>query len=398
MFIRNLTARRYRAPADENDADGSGGASAPLDNARDDIAGAWSKVEAESPEPTPAAEVATESGDRAAARARDDNGRFAPKDAPPPAEPTAAPAPVAPSPVTDPAGTAVDAPSAAETKPPPASWKHEGREVWASVPPAAQAEVMRREQETAQLLQSTADLRRFGEVFGRMVQPHEQMLRGLGTNAMERVGVYLNTERAMTQGTPEQKALTMAQFVQQYGVDIAMLDQALSHVVQGRQPFVQPNQAPGPEQFRDPRLDQYIAEQRQREASQVIHEVSREIDQFWTGKEFRADVEQSMVMLMDGRAAERRYAAQSGVPSPPIMSLDEAYTLACRMNEKVFTIVQSRAAKAAAEKAATDAAKARGAGVGRSGNPSRSSGAASGVGSNDPRDDLVRAWDAAQSR
>lgn len=263
-----------------------------------------------------------------------------------PAEPrpklTLKPKPAAAAPPAPPA------PPAPELKA-PASWKPGLREHWKSLPPDVQSEVIRREREMDTRLQEAAVTRKFVDRFNEITSPYKALIEAEGAEPLNAFHDYLKTATLLRTGNPVDKARMVAQLVTQYGIPLQALDAYLAQVIQGgalpppQQPFGQPPQSP---EFKDPRVDQLLADMQSRERDQV----TREIDTFRSdpAHEFFDDVRATMADVMD--AASRR-----GVT----LSMHEAYLRACQIEPDVKKVLDTRAAQANVSQSARTLAAAR---------------------------------------
>ena len=334
---------------------------------RDALSANIDKMEAEpAPEaaPEPVVEAAPESAETQipetspsadSGRARDELGRFKPKDgeeASP--EPTPGPAKVeakgkatgaAPStaPVAEPAKPVEAAPSVKA----PQSWKPAAREAFAKAPPEVQAEVARRESEITRALQETAQAREFAQRVSHTLAPYETIARANGMDAMSFAGNVLQTAAVLQMGAPQQKAQALAQVIKSYGVDVNMLAEALdaTPVPQTGQPsYSQPmNIQAEVQRVLSAQMEQMKAQKAEGDVRAFVE----------SKPEFLNDVWGDMQAILAA-------AGQSQNPTLRSMTLEQAYNRACRMNEDVFSIIQQREAAKAAKtaQAATERARA----------------------------------------
>lgn len=301
-------------------------------------------------------------GASAAARARDEKGRFATaKDegkAPPPvakapsvtSKPQPGPKSSTPAPRPAAAGGA-PAPSVPVTTPTeapkaPTSWKPAAREKFSALPTEVQAEVSRIDKEVRGVMQENAALRAGGDSgLKQAVAPFEGHIRAEGGDVARTVQSLLQTQHQLRFGSARQKAAILAQVVQQYDVPIQELDSALAgQAAPGGQPSA-------PQEFRDPRFDTLMASLQQAHTQREQQRVTRaqeEIQALADKSEFFEDVRQDMSDLMQG-------AARRGLK----MTLEEAYSRACRMNSDVWAILQQREADKAAKAQAASTQRAR---------------------------------------
>jgi hypothetical protein len=297
-----------------------------------------------------------ETAAEAAARARDEKGRFATKPAEKAAEkPAAAPEgaekaakakaaavgqgkPAAV--VTPPAVAGAPAPEAPAVKA-PQSWTPAEREAWAKAPPEIQKAVDRREREMARTLQETAPIRQYAQQVHQSLAPYEGIARASGMDAMTWAGQALQTFAGLHQGTPQHRAGIIAQAIATYGIDV----EAVNAAMQGQPaPQAQPQQQPPDVN----RLVEQAIQQRVQQARQVKAETAW---QEFTGSqpEFLETVFPDMQEIVS--LAERQGRN---------ITYQQAYDRACKLNEEVSKILdQRKAAEAAkAQQASTQRARA----------------------------------------
>jgi hypothetical protein len=227
----------------------------------------------------------------------------------------------------------------------PQSWKAGAREAWGQLPQELRAEIHRRESETAQALQHSAQAR---EVIGTLQSIQQEFAPALQAEGVDLVTATRNLMQVSARlrfGTPQEKAVTVAQIMQAYGVDVPTLDAILSNT-----PLPQHAQAQA-QQLRDPRVDgllSQIASARQQQAQQQAEEATREVSSFGEGKEFFDDVREAMADLIE-------VAARRGVD----LSLDQAYERACQMDPEISRVLAQRQAAGAAQNAGASTARNR---------------------------------------
>jgi hypothetical protein len=217
----------------------------------------------------------------------------------------------------------------------PPQWRAEIREKWGAVPPEIQAEIHKREREVLRLLnESTAD-RRFVDEFAKTVDPYKHYMQLEGGDPLRAFGDYLKTTAILRAGTPMEKANALAAAALQFGVDVRLLDQSLTAYL-GGQPQAAAQQAYGPAQFQDPRVDQLLAGLQQRQEAQqraISHSVAEEMETFASDNkhEFFDDVRRLMGDILE-------VSANQGV----VRSLDEAYQIACSMSPEINKVLEQR--------------------------------------------------------
>lgn len=280
--------------------------------------------------PTPPAAAPTEEAAAPPAGAqRDEHGRF-----------TKAQAPAAPAPLgqqqaqqgTQTASQGAQPPAAPEPKP-PASWRPEAREKWAGIDPTIRAEVTRREHEMQTVLQDSASARQFVSAFEKVVSPYEMFIRAENSNPLQAVQNLMQTAADLRVGTPQHKAQIVAGIIQNFAIDVETLDSILAAMRQGG---AIPQAGQQPQQFRDPRVDQLLAQQQyaQQQQAQADERATRaELEAFAADPkhEFYRDVAGLMADLVE-------ITAKQGKP----VDLEKIYSQACQMHDSIPTIIATR--------------------------------------------------------
>jgi hypothetical protein len=255
-------------------------------------------------------------GEASEAKPRDQHGRFA-RGAQTPQEAATQPA------------QGVATPAAAPDLKPPASWTPQAREDWAALPPRVKAEVHRRESEANRVVQDAAQARNFVQSFENVVRPYEMFIRAENSNPLQAVQNMLQTAAELRVGTPISKAQLVAGIIQNFAIDV----QALDDILVGKMP--QGGAAQQQQQYRDPRVDQLIAQQ-QRDAQfaeqQTAREVAQTISAFADKHEFYGDVAPLMADLIEVKAKQGQ-----------TVDMEQVYRQACTLHEGVATILAQRA-------------------------------------------------------
>jgi hypothetical protein len=270
-----------------------------------------------------------------------------------PSEPTQKPA------VSGPSSDAPAQPSttaqAVEIKA-PASWKAEEKAAWAQVPPGAQKAIQRREQETARVLQDTAEARRTAQAFKEVLHPFEPLLQQYNVRdpANEVIRPLLQTRAALELGTPEQKAELVANMVYQFGVDVSKLDEFLVNMERSGkkpQPIQQQAQAPRAPSLRDnPELAPLfsIAERLQQaehaKAQAAVDEIAQN-EHFESVREDVADILEASAargktipLKQAFEAALRLNGIEQAAPPPPQVTTSEAAAILAKSRNAAASV------------------------------------------------------------
>lgn len=154
--------------------------------------------------------------------------------------------------VVDPNAPA-DAPQARDTNRAPSTWKPAARAEYEKLSPAIKAEIHRREADfqngQAQLLPDAT----MGKNMRQVIEPYRMLIEAEGGTPERAVADLFRTAAIFRTGSVQQKYQAVAEIAQQFGIDLRYLTQAATEQ-QGQAPAQQ-------QQFRDPRVDQLLAQQ-----------------------------------------------------------------------------------------------------------------------------------------
>lgn len=257
--------------------------------------------------------------------------------------------------------------SVAKTKA-PASWSPEEREGWDDMKPAHQAAILRRDRQVDEALRVSHSAREFAATFEKVCAPYQAYIAQEGSNPLQAVQNMFQTAHILNSAPPGRKAAEVARMILHFGVDVPMLDQAITAMVKN-QPL------PGsPQDSIMTAIDQRLKpvtdfmSQMTSQQSSAQNTVRSAVEQEWQKfaedpkNEFANDVREDMADIFD--AATRR-----GVQ----MDLQTAYNRAILLHPSISKVVEQRklAQTAAQQTAAAKRAKEAGASISGSGAPSR---------------------------
>jgi len=242
----------------------------------------------------------------------------------------------------------------------PASWKGAAKQVWADLPEAARAEVIRRERQVDQTLRETAQARNVVEDMQRTIAPYQERLQELGTSPAQMFSNLMEADRILSKAPMNQRAEYLAGLIKNYGIDIQALDSALAG-----QP-VQRDQQYDIEQRVQQLLAQRLApiEQRMQVEQQAQQEeIAMTIEQMANDPAYPyfQDVREDMADLIEIKAARGVY-----------ISLQQAYNTITGNTPQAAAQAQRTSLK----QANATAQKAKSAAVSVGGSPSSVSGGA----------------------
>lgn len=250
-------------------------------------------------------------------RARDEKGRFAPKDKPAEVEEIQQEVPV-------------------EVKPRPAvpsSWKRDiAEKYWGQIDPELAEYITQREGDFHKGIQTYKEAATFGRELHQVFTPHADFLQAVGATPAGAVNVLMNTARVLYQGTPEQKAREVADLCHRHGIDVASLAEIppVDPTIRALQAEVQ-------------RLSQFVSGAQQHpEQPAVDPSLVDEVQQFKAANPHFDAVREDMAFLLEsGRAS----------------GMQDAYDKAIRMNDNLWNETQAQQRAQAEAKAKQEAAQ-----------------------------------------
>lgn len=237
----------------------------------------------------------------------------------------------------------------------PAGWKTPAKSKWAAVDPEVRQEVLRRERETAQVVSQNEGARRFTAAMSNVMGPHIPRLQSMGVQPHQAVEALLRSDMILSQGAPAARAEKIAKMIKDYGVDINLLDAALSGqlptdtaapIVDRVGQMLDQRLAPMTEFMRDQQLTR--AQQVQQEEQQLLSEVDN--------MEANPEKYPHFSAIREDMADIIELSAKKGV----YLTTEQAYNKAIGMNPEISAQVASaRALETRRVAAAAGDARAR---------------------------------------
>lgn len=320
---------------------------------------------------------------------RDEKGRFKPGGEKPAEGKPAAQPEGAPKADAGPAKEATDKQSVAEPIPPPQGLKAAAREHWDKVPRPVQEEIVRREKEAAQTLRQSSQARQMAQEFQNVVNPFLPMIQAQGSNPMHAVKNLMTTAAGLTVGTQVQKAQIVREIIQNYGIDIATLDQVLAGQPVQHQGGAQQASPGAPPPWAAP-IFQFmngVQQSRQQREQQILADAEAETEAFASKHDFFEDVRETMADLMEVAAKRGR-----------IMSMDDAYKQAIGLDPDLSKVVSQRESAKRAQSQQQTIQRTRNAASSIAGGPKGGPAGNGGSGDESRRSALSEAWDQQMGR
>ena len=218
----------------------------------------------------------------------------------------------------------------------PASWQPEAREGWANLPEGIRQEIHKREGEINKALMDGSENRKQGQKFSDITSRYASVIAAEGvTDPIQGFEAMMRTMSELRMGTPQQKAMKIAQFINGYGVSVEILDQILSgqSTPQGGNGATPPGM-----EYIDQKLAPVndllsrLSAQERQQNYQRNQEFLTEVQNFSAANEFYNDVKNDMADMVE-MAEKRNYT----------MPLAEAYAKACALNPQVSAVMAERA-------------------------------------------------------
>jgi hypothetical protein len=263
----------------------------------------------------------------------------------------------------------------------PVSWKPGIREHWKDIPPEVQDEIARREADHNKVLNDSASFRKVANEYYSTVAPFQSLIQAQGSTPAQAIHNLMSTAAQLTQGTPARKAEVVLNIINEYGVDISMLDQILAG-----QPVADDPNAPLLTAI-DERLapiNTFMGNVQQQQTTRneaVGAEAATELATFATAhSEFYEDLRDDMADLLEMAANRGRS-----------MTMEQAYERAAAAHPDIGPILTQRTAAAAGKIDPAAAARKRNASSSIRG--TQNSGQQAGGGEATVRGTIEQLWD-----
>lgn len=257
----------------------------------------------------------------------------------------------------------------------PAQWKPAIREEWPKLPRAVQEEVLRREADSMRLIGSVGPKIRMADEISQHIAPFAESLTESGMSPSAFVADIFDSIKVLARGTPQERAETVANIVQSYGVDLPTLDRILTARISAPPEVLQARIATA-------RANAVIHQQTSSVEHQTAMDAERSIVAFAADPkhEFIDDVRNQMADLIELGHAK---------------SLEDAYQSAIWSNPDTRKILLTREAQSRAAVKTTRAVAARKASSSVRGAPSVPGAASNGASGGTLRETIAAAFDEA---
>ena len=230
-----------------------------------------------------------------------------------------------------------------------------------------QQEILNREKAFSIGIQKNAEAASWNKSMQDALAPYDHILKMEGASPAEAIQHLAHSAAMIRQGTPQQKADLVSFMVQHYGVDLKMLDTALTRDLQGQagqpgQPQQPGTYQPLPDQTeqRISNIEQMLQQQSAAEQQQQFNSAQEKINQFAKNPkyEFFQDLSDTMANIIEAGARQGQN-----------IELEQAYDIAAQMNPSVQQAISQKKAAEEAKIKEEALKKKRAASLSLMGNP-----------------------------
>ena len=243
----------------------------------------------------------------------------------------------------------------------PQSWKPAQKAKWDKIDPDVRQEIIRREREVTRTLSDSAAQRKFVQGFQEALKPFAPRFQSAGIPPAQAIQSLLHVDRVLATAPAGERAVMMAKLIKDYGIDIGMLDTALTGV--------------NPAQTDPEAVIDRIVAQRMAPVQQML-EGQRQQTEAQRQAEFQQTVSQVEAMsndpkypLMDLVREDMADIIEINSRRGVDVSLVDAYNRAVNMNPEARTQMEAMASSTKAQQANSKAQRALGASLSVSGSP-----------------------------
>jgi len=227
----------------------------------------------------------------------------------------------------------------------PSSWKPAARAEYDKLPKDSllRAEIHRREQDFSNGHNALLPDAQLGKGLRQVIEPYRMLIEAEGGTPERAVASLLRTAAIFRVGTAEQKLQAVAGIAQQYGIDLHVFGQPQGQ--QGQQP--QPTQ----HQFRDPRVDQLLAQNQRAEAERQQRtqaEMESTVNRWMNEVDAQGNPTRPYISDVIGEMSALIPQIKEANPNlTNAQALEEAYNRAIWAHPEIRTLLQQQAASAA---------------------------------------------------
>lgn len=226
-----------------------------------------------------------------------------------------------------------------EVAPPPKSWGKDTHEIWAKIPPDAQAQILKREEQMLDGLAAYKEYSQVGKAMNDVISPYRPMLQAAGLDDAKAVAVLLQAHYRLTHGSPESRKSAYLQ-----------LGRSMGFVPQAQAGDGQQGAAPVDQEARQALqvIQQHLRNQEAARLNATRQQVTQEFEAFAKDAPFIDDVATEVVAFINA-GDDLKIAYEKAVWANPVTRAKEQARLDKEREQKLKE--KTRAAAEAARKA-----------------------------------------------
>lgn len=225
----------------------------------------------------------------------------------------------------------------------PKTWTKEALQDWASIPPRAQAEILKREEDFMRGISQYKEAADLGVKYSEVVKPYEAILTAEQVDPVQLFQSFSANHYLLSRGTPEQKLQVAANLIEAYGLDLNAVNDFIGNRI------VEPT---------DPKiaaLEREIAELKgaheqrtsvEREAA--VEATAKIVEEFKASAPYFDEVAEDIALLLEkGLAKDLPDAYERAVYANPVTRAKEIERVAAEKASKLAAEEQARREKIA---------------------------------------------------
>lgn len=254
------------------------------------------------------------------------------------------------APLVDPAASPDNAEAVQEVGA-PKTWSKEALADWATLPPRAQQEILKREEDFMRGISMYKGDAEVGQKYSKVVEPYAPILAAEGIDPVQMFQSFAANHYLLSKGTEAQKLELAANMIQGYGIDFGKL---ISHIGEASINPVDPEVAALRAELAE--VKNSVQSRQQQEQAVVVQQLEKEVEAFAADPAnlFFNDVVDDIAMLFKtGQAANLKEAYEKAVYLNPVTRQKEIERLTAANSNPLSAAEQARQAKIA-KASATD--------------------------------------------
>ena len=232
----------------------------------------------------------------------------------------------------------------------PKTWTKEALAEWATIPPRAQQEILKREEDFLRGITQYKTAAEVGQRYDAVAQPYRAILQAENIDPVQLFQSFAANHYLLSRGTEEQKLQLAASMVDGYGIDFAkLIDYMGDRAIGAPDPYVKQLET------RLAQLEGQTRQQVEAQHSAVRSQVENEIAAFAAdpAHPYFEEVSDHIVKLLNsGLATDLKDAYEKAVFANPVTRQKELDRLTAEARASGQTVVQARADKIARATAA----------------------------------------------